>query len=74
MSGIASTSGRIHSEFTRLLFLQGHRETDRYFEVSGVQFVQPTSGLFHFHGVMFVLLTTQIESGQHLDKLQNVST
>ncbi len=29
MSAIASTSGRIHSDFVRLLFLQAHRETDR---------------------------------------------
>ena len=28
---IPSTSGRLHSEFVRLLFLQGHRETDRFF-------------------------------------------
>jgi hypothetical protein len=27
----ASTSGRLHSEFVRLLFLQVHRETDRFF-------------------------------------------
>ncbi len=31
MSVIPSTSGRIHSEFVRLLFLQAHRETDRFF-------------------------------------------
>ncbi len=31
----ASTSGRLHSEFVRLLFLQAHRETDRFFAVSG---------------------------------------
>ena len=31
MSAIASTSGRLHSEFVRLLFLQSHRETDRFF-------------------------------------------
>jgi hypothetical protein len=29
---------RLHSEFVRLLFLQTHRETDRFFEVSGFQF------------------------------------
>ncbi len=29
MSAIASTSGRLHSEFIRLLFLQDPRETDR---------------------------------------------
>jgi hypothetical protein len=37
MSVIASTSGRLHSEFIRLLFLQAHRETDRFFAGSGVQ-------------------------------------
>jgi hypothetical protein len=31
MPSIASTSGRLHSEFVRLLFLQSHRETDRFF-------------------------------------------
>ncbi len=31
MTGIVSTSGRLHSEFVRLLFLQDHRETDRFF-------------------------------------------
>ncbi len=36
MSVIASTSGRLHSEFVRLLFLQSHRETDHFFTVSGV--------------------------------------
>ena len=33
---ITSTSGKLHSEFVRLLFLQDHRETDRFFAVSGV--------------------------------------
>jgi hypothetical protein len=33
---IVSTSGRLHSEFVRLLFLQPHRETDRFFSSSGV--------------------------------------
>jgi hypothetical protein len=28
---IPSTSGRLHSEFVRLLFLQAHRETDHFF-------------------------------------------
>jgi hypothetical protein len=48
MPAIASTSGRLHSEFVRLLFLQGHRETDRFFAASGVQSAQLTSGFFHF--------------------------
>ena len=39
MSAISSTSGRLHSEFIRLLFLQAHRETDRFFAASGVQSV-----------------------------------
>ena len=43
MTDISSTSGRLHSEFVKLLFLQTHRETDRYLEVSGVQFVQSNS-------------------------------
>ncbi len=34
---MASTSDRLHSEFVRLLFLQDHRETDRFFTTSGVQ-------------------------------------
>ena len=28
---ITSTSGRLHSDFVLLLFLQAHRETDRFF-------------------------------------------
>ena len=31
MPAIASTSDRLHSDFTRILFLQAHRETDRFF-------------------------------------------
>jgi hypothetical protein len=37
MPAIANTSGRLHSEFVRLLLLQAHRETDRFFAASGVQ-------------------------------------
>jgi hypothetical protein len=33
-SVITSTSGRLQSEFVRLLFLQDHRETDRFFASS----------------------------------------
>ena len=44
MTVIASTSGRLHSEFIRLLLLQVHRETDRFFAASGVQPAQPNSG------------------------------
>ena len=53
MPAIVSTSGRLHSEFVRLLFLQVHRETDRFFAASGVQSAHATSGQFHFHRAAF---------------------
>jgi hypothetical protein len=53
MSAIASTSGRLHSEFVRLLFLQAHRETDRFFSASGVQLAQTDRGQFHFRRAAF---------------------
>jgi hypothetical protein len=45
---IPSTSVRLHSEFIRLLFLQTHRETDRFFAASGFQLAQTHRGQFHF--------------------------
>jgi hypothetical protein len=45
---IASTSGRLHSEFIRILFLQAHRETDRFFAASGVLSAQSDRGFFHY--------------------------
>ena len=36
MTAIVITCGHLHSEFIRILFLQAHRETDRFFAVSGV--------------------------------------
>ena len=45
----ASTSGRLHNEFVSLLFLQDHRETDRFFAVSGVQIAQHHRDQFHYH-------------------------
>ena len=53
MPTIASTSGRLHSEFVRFLFLQAHRETDRFFTDSGVQLKQSTSDLYHYKRVVF---------------------
>ena len=53
MPDIASTSGRLHSEFVRLLFLQSHRETDRFFAGSGVQPAQTQRGMFHFRHAVF---------------------
>jgi hypothetical protein len=54
MSAIASTSDRLHSEFVRLLFLQGHRETDRFFAASGVQSTQSDRDKFHFRRAAFL--------------------
>ncbi len=53
MTAIASTSGRLHSEFVRLLFLQAHRETDRFFAASGVQLAQSDRDQFHFRRTVF---------------------
>jgi hypothetical protein len=62
MSAIASTSGRLHSEFVRILFLQSHRETDRFFAASGVQFTQThPGGQFTFrHAVFLTHLQTKV--------------
>jgi hypothetical protein len=49
MSAITSTSGRLHSEFIRIFFLQDHRETDRFFAASGVLSAQPDRIFFHYH-------------------------
>ncbi len=54
MPAIAGTSGRLHGDFIRLLFLQAHRETDRFFAAPGVQLSQSTSGgFFHFRRAAF---------------------
>jgi hypothetical protein len=50
---IPSTSDWVHSEFVRLLFLQAHRETDRFLTALGVQSAQSTSGQFHFRRTAF---------------------
>jgi hypothetical protein len=56
---IASTSGRLHSEFVFFLFLQTHRETDRFFASSGVQLPRSTSDQFHYKRVV---LSSQVKS------------
>lgn len=53
MPAVASTSGRLHSEFIRLLFLQAHRETYRFLAASGVQLAQTNIGLYHFRRAVF---------------------
>ncbi len=49
MPAIAGTTGRLHSDFIRLLFLQVHRETDRFFAASGGQSAQSNLGSTYFH-------------------------
>ncbi len=56
MTPVTSMSGRLHSEFVWLLFLQDHRETDRFFAASGVQLAQTDRGEFHFRRVDILLL------------------
>ncbi len=53
MPVISSMSGRLHSEFIKLLFLQAHRETDRFFAASAVQLAQQNRGIFHFRCAAF---------------------
>ncbi len=52
MPAIASTSGRLHSDFIRILFLQTHGETDRFFATSGVHFFS-TSGFWIWMKTLF---------------------
>jgi hypothetical protein len=53
MTAIDSTSDRLHSEFVRLLFLQAHREPDRFFATSGVLSTQSDRGFFHYRRAAF---------------------
>ena len=53
MPAITSTSGRLPSEFIRLLFLQAHRETDRFFAASVVQLPESHRGMFHYRCTVF---------------------
>ncbi len=59
MSAIVNTSGRLQSDFVRILFLQTHRETDSFFVTSGVQLVQHDREDFHCHHTVF---TSQLKA------------
>ena len=48
---VASSFGLLHCELLRILFLQAHRETDRFFAASGVQL--PQSNQCHSRRVVF---------------------
>jgi hypothetical protein len=51
MPAVASTSGRLHFEFVLILFLQTHRESDRFSAASGVQLAK--SNQFHYRRAVF---------------------
>jgi hypothetical protein len=53
MSTIVNTSGRLHSGFLRILFLQAHGKTDRFVAASGVHPPQDNRGGFNYHRVAF---------------------
>ncbi len=48
---LVSTSGRLRGELIRILFLQAHRETDRF--VAGVLSAQSDRGFFHYRRATF---------------------
>ena len=47
-----STSGRIHSELLRLLFLHAHRETTLFFEIFEDEHAQPHTSRFQYRRVL----------------------
>jgi hypothetical protein len=53
MPAIPSTSGRLHSEFVRLLFLRLIGKLTVFFITSGVQLPQPDRDQFHYLRVVF---------------------
>jgi hypothetical protein len=68
---IVSTSGRLHDEFIRLLFLQDHRETDPFFATSGVQIAHSDRGFFYYLHVDFSsILRSHV--GNILDKTESL--
>ena len=64
MIGITSTSGRFNSEFVLLLFFQSHRETDRFYTSSGVQ----------FHNLNVSRSTTGTRCSPHKSNLKSVTS
>ena len=53
LSPIASTSGRIHCELLRLLFLHAHGETTRFFEILDDEQAQPNTPRFTYRRAAF---------------------
>ena len=52
LPAIASTSGRIHCELLRLLFLHAHRETTLFFEIFEDEHAQPHTSRFQYRRVL----------------------
>jgi hypothetical protein len=74
MTVITCTSGRLHSEFVRLLFLQDHRETYRFFPGSGVQLPKKTPPLSRLYlYVLTLTLTGHLSLQEHIT-LSNLSS
>jgi hypothetical protein len=63
MPVITSTSVRLHNEFIRILFLQTHRETDRFFAASGVMSSQSDRGFFHYRHATFCVVGASLVFG-----------
>ena len=53
MPAVATTTGRLHCELVRILFLQAHRETDGFFAASGVEHAQHNQDQFRFRRAAF---------------------
>jgi hypothetical protein len=64
MSVIVSTSRRVHSEFVFHLFLQSHRETDRFFELQE----------FSFHNLTVDSSTSTVRRSPLKSKVGNILT
>jgi hypothetical protein len=56
LPAIVSTSTRMHGEFSRLLFLQAHRETETHFTAAGMSSQRNHSDSFRFKRVAFYQL------------------
>ena len=65
MPAIVSTSGRLHSEFVRFLFLQTHRETDLFF-FQFQEFSQPNQ-TWDLHTSTFAARLSWISWSQNVD-------
>ena len=60
MQAIASTTGRLHAEFMRLLFWHAHHESEKLFKLTG-QLAQPNQDVvFHKRAAFFNSLKSKV--------------